>query len=144
MADSFIRKLLGIFNRAEPAQVAAAGSAPVNPSSDESDSGAGTIEERRASPRRWGNPVLVEITEVSSEKEPQRGWVMNRSSGGLGLSSTNPVTIGSLLRVRAVTAGQSTIWVQVQVMNSNESSGRWMLSCRYVETQSQESVSQFG
>jgi hypothetical protein len=143
MADSIIQRFLRKFARSAPPQVSTPAPAPPVAELEDYLSTAGTMTDRRSSVRRWGDPVQVAIAEVDSEKEPQRGWVMNRSTGGLGLSVSYPFPNRSLLEVRAVSAAETIPWVQVQVMNRNELSGRWMLSCRYVGTPAPEAVALF-
>src|SRR5207253_212568 len=56
--------------------------------------------ERRASVRRGGNPVSVLVTPTEHRTDPLSGWVLNRSSGGLGLLVDEALEIGTVVSVQ--------------------------------------------
>jgi hypothetical protein len=88
--------------------------------------------ERRHSPRRWGDPVQVLITDADQRTEPIRGWTLNRSAGGLGLSSPDAIPTGAVIKVRAALAPETVPWVDVEVRSCSALAGRWVLSCQFV------------
>jgi hypothetical protein len=96
--------------------------------------------ERRQSPRRYGDPIQVLIWDGRHGTEPLRGWIVDRSAGGLGISSPEPITNGSFLSIRCALATESIPWIVVVVKNSHSSAGRWMLSCNYVNAPAQEAL----
>ncbi|HLJ94953.1 MAG TPA: hypothetical protein VKU02_17390 [Gemmataceae bacterium] len=102
-----------------------------------------TFTERRQAPRRWGDPVQVLIWDEYTAGEPTRGWIMNRSTGGLGLSAARPSLEGALLNVRVAIAPDTVPWTRVQVKGCNPSTGRWILSCQFFETPSREVLLMF-
>ena len=59
-----------------------------------------SFTERRQAPRRWGDPVQVLIWDEYPATQPTRGWIMNRSTGGLGLSAAQSTLEGAILSVR--------------------------------------------
>jgi hypothetical protein len=90
------------------------------------------VEQRRA-PRRWGNPIQVQVRDGLPSTKPMQGWVMNRSAGGLGLSVAQPVTAGTFLSVRVALASESIPWVVVEVKACQPLAGRWLLCCQFVQ-----------
>jgi hypothetical protein len=99
--------------------------------------------ERRQAPRRWGDPVQVSIWDGNPANEPSRGWIVNRSPGGLGLSAAHPVPEGTFLNVRVAVAPDTVGWTQVQLRSCTPSTGRWILGCHFVETPPREVLLMF-
>jgi hypothetical protein len=89
--------------------------------------------ERRASPRRWGDPVEVFLWENRSGGEPERGWVLNRSQGGLGIRLGRTFAEGALLELRLATAPAAVPWILIEVKAVTPHTGRFLLHCRFVE-----------
>jgi len=102
-----------------------------------------SFTERRQTPRRWGDPVQVLIRDEYPANEPARGWIANRSTGGLGLSAPQPAVEGALLSVRTTTAPDTMPWTRVQVKGCNPSAGHWILNCQFVETPAREVLLMF-
>jgi hypothetical protein len=115
------------------------------PPADAFVSSASTLSftERRQSARRWGDPVQVSIGEEHPASEPTRGWIVNRSTGGLGLSAPLPALEGAILRVRITIAPDTIPWCPVQVRGCNPSAGRWILNCQFVEPPPREVLLMF-
>jgi hypothetical protein len=101
------------------------------------------VPERRQAPRRWGDPIQVLILDGLVREEPVRGWVVNRSSGGLGLSAAESFLEGTILNVRIAIAPESVPWVRVIVKGCQPQSGRWFLSCQFVEIPPKEILLMF-
>jgi hypothetical protein len=99
--------------------------------------------ERRQAPRRWGDPVQVSIWDGNPAMEPARGWIVNRSAGGLGVSAAQPVLEGTVLSVRVAVAPDSLGWTQLQVKSCVPSTGRWMLGCQFLQTPPREVLLMF-
>jgi hypothetical protein len=85
----------------------------------------------------------VFIRDEYSGTEPARGWIVNRSVNGLGLSSTQPVAEGSRLSVRIATAPDTAPWTQLQVKSCIPQTGRWILGGQFVEPPPQEVLLMF-
>jgi hypothetical protein len=100
--------------------------------------------ERRASPRRGGNLVPVVVDDGLPDGEPLRGWVLDRSAGGLGLLVPEALEIGTLVRVRPDRPDVASRWVQVRVIYCNPERIRWRVGCQFVEKLSGEVLSGFG
>jgi hypothetical protein len=102
-----------------------------------------TATERRQAPRRWGDPVQVSIWDGNPANEPARGWIANRSAGGLGLSAAQPFFEGTLLSVRVTVAPDTVGWTRLQVKSCIPATGRWILGCQFVETPPREVLLMF-
>lgn len=98
--------------------------------------------ERRATPRRKGNPVPVYMS--SGEGVTSRGWVVDRSLGGLRLMVDEARGPGTVLGVRPVKVHDDFPWVQVRVKNCYAERKSWNLNCQFMEKISGEDLQQFG
>jgi hypothetical protein len=75
--------------------------------------------------------------------EPVRGWIVNRSTGGLGLSASQPALEDSVLNVRVAVAPDAAPWTLVRVKSCIPATGRWILGCQFVETPPREVMLMF-
>jgi hypothetical protein len=133
--ETLTSKLFGIFDLLRRREVRAEHDLSTNASAVVSPP---PFSERRQSPRRWGDPIQVLIWDDNMVHEPARGWIVNRSIGGLGLSAVQPVLEGALLSVRVSIAPQTVPWTHLQVKSCIPSAGRWILGCQFVEPPPQE------
>jgi serine/threonine protein kinase len=101
-------------------------------------------EERRASPRRRGNLVSVLVADSLAQQEPIRGWVLDRSAGGLGLLVGEALEIGTLMRVRAERSDVAAQWVPVRIIHCRPERIRWRVGCQFVQKLGCEVLSTFG
>jgi hypothetical protein len=90
--------------------------------------------DRRASHRRQGGSVLVDITDGEHQTESTQGWVMDRSLGGLGIEVAAPQPTGALLLIRPASATALVPWTQVEVRGCRREGDRWQLGCQFVRT----------
>jgi hypothetical protein len=102
-----------------------------------------TGRERRTSLRRRKQQTVLIIDPARSE-DPQRGWLVDRSLGGLGLMVDHPVDEGTLLRVRATNAPARLPWVELHVKNCRAGENVYELGCQFVRTPSWEVLMTFG
>jgi hypothetical protein len=93
----------------------------------------GSATDRRSAPRRKGNSVDI-LLAPKPEAEPIRGWVVDRSVGGLCLQTEKPVPQGSVMQVRPRSAPDSTPWTAVEIKSCRPDSGEWEVGCRFVKT----------
>jgi hypothetical protein len=91
------------------------------------------FEDRRTSRRRVGNPISIYIADEMAVAEPIPGWVMDRSSTGLGLWVDEEEPVGTLLRVRPVKTKDPDWWTQVVVRHCRAESGRYVVGCQFVD-----------
>src|SRR5262249_282743 len=73
----------------------------------------GSASEQRTAYRRTGNPVEVVITWATGTRAEMRGWVVDRSVGGLGLCAPQEVASGTLLKVTPPNTSGMTLAVEV-------------------------------
>jgi hypothetical protein len=95
----------------------------------------GSAAERRSSPRRAGREIKVLVSDSQALAEPEPGFVVNRSLGGLRLSLAREVPEHSILSVRPADAQFDCPWLQVQVKHSVQmKDGNWEVGCEFVKT----------
>ncbi len=113
-------------------RVKAAGDTPEEPIHDPFDRG--SITEQRGTVRRKGNPVEVLVTDGEATAEPVRGWVVDRSMGGLCLMLDDEVAPGAALSLKPRNAPPATPWVQVEVRNCKRTKTAYEVGCRFPKT----------
>lgn len=88
--------------------------------------------ERRANPRRWGNPTQVYLT---SPRLPTRirGLVINRSDPGLAIFVNQQVQQGTKLSLRAVEAPDSVPSVEIDVKYCRKIERNYIIGCEAPE-----------
>lgn len=100
--------------------------------------------DRRHEVRRWGNPIEVWIQDPDSQT-PERGVVVNRSDGGLGVVVGSPLQTGKFLKIRAAAAPRDTDWILVEIRHCQPVSQKvWLVGCRYVGAPAWNAVTWLG
>jgi hypothetical protein len=94
----------------------------------------GSPLEKRGSARRRGSLVEVLVTDAGQVARPVRGWIHDRSMGGVCLMLDRSLTLSTVLNLRAANAPLSTPWVQVTVRNWRSWEGDWMHGCQFIKT----------
>jgi hypothetical protein len=94
----------------------------------------GSVMERRSALRRRGNPVAILISNAEAETPPDRGWVIDRSVGGLCLSVAQPFEPESIVSVRTANAPETCPWIQLHVRSCRQIGKEWELGCQFVRT----------
>ncbi|HLJ92303.1 MAG TPA: PilZ domain-containing protein [Gemmataceae bacterium] len=88
--------------------------------------------DRRTSVRRKGNPVgIVLLAGDGTNAEP--GLVLNRSKGGLCVTLSSPVAVGTTVQIRACQAPEDAPWVSIVVRHCVSKGKQWQLGCQFVE-----------
>jgi serine/threonine protein kinase len=117
---------------------------PVIPAPPAPEPGRPDFKERRKGTRRHGNPVSVQVMPLGGGHDPISGWVLNRSSGGLGLLLDEAVEIGTVVNVHPARFCATQFAVPVHVCSCNAERGSWRVGCRFVEPQSHAQLRLFG
>jgi hypothetical protein len=104
----------------------------------------GEEQERRASPRRRGNPVSVYVTDPERTGAEFQGWIVDRSSGGVRLLMDQSVLPGTVLNIRPMKCHPSFPWIAVEVKSCRPERNSWNLSCQFVEKLSWSELQLFG
>jgi hypothetical protein len=94
----------------------------------------GSAAERRIALRRGGNPTAILVTDAERKGEPIRGWVVDRSTGGMCLAITEQVQPGTILNVRAVNAPETASWIEMEVKSCRRETDSWELGCQFIKT----------
>jgi c-di-GMP-binding flagellar brake protein YcgR len=87
-------------------------------------------------------PVLV--TDALTRDEPLRGWVVDRSAGGLGILLSQALEIGTTVRVRPDRPDSLPRWVEVRIVQCRPERIRWRVGCQFVEAPSWALLRSFG
>ncbi len=127
--------LMGLFAALLGRQRAMAPSLERSPSSNTSSESSPVREERRASPRRYGDPVEVHLRSYEYLDPPcgRTGWVRDRSAGGLGLTTEKPLEVGSWLRVRPDFGSGRRLLGGCPCAPLPAPRRKWVLGCQFVE-----------
>lgn len=104
----------------------------------------GVTKDRRVAPRRRGNPVEVELLHDVPGSEPIRGYVYDRSIGGLGILVDNPIPAGTVLRVRPKQGAEGMLWTGITVRFCRQSVPQYELGCQFHRTPNWGLLLQFG
>jgi hypothetical protein len=102
------------------------------------------LPERRDSPRPWGPPVEVKVSDRLLSTRPRTGWVVNRSQTGVCLSFAEPIPLGTVLSIRASMAPESVPWTHVEVKHCEFKVNRWLIGGQFLEPIPQEVLCLFG
>jgi hypothetical protein len=124
--------------------VAGPAAAPAKPNRDNGFQIIPQSVEMRNANRRGGNAVAVFVADPQKTEEPQRGWVVDRSAGGLCIAVENPVDAGANLRVRVCNAPVTVPWAELEVKSCRKDGNHWEVGCQYVVTPSYNVLMLFG
>lgn len=103
-----------------------------------------TLGERRAAPRRGGNPVAVIVARMDQNADPLNGWVLNRSTGGLGILVEEPLEVGVLMQIRPANSTSTSTWVQVRVIHCTPERSSWCVGFQFTQKLSWGDLRLFG
>lgn len=91
----------------------------------------GSATEQRRTLRRGGNPVEVYVAPDQSNEPEWRAWVLDRSMGGLCLSTTEEFKPGAILRVMPINATTMTPWTDIEVSNCRRAKDGYEIGCKF-------------
>jgi hypothetical protein len=94
----------------------------------------GSATEQRRTYRRRGNAVAVLIRIPGSTRDPRRGHVLDRSTGGVRLAVEGMIREGTALELMPANAPALTPWVEVKVRRCGETPDGWEAGCEFVHT----------
>lgn len=103
---------------------------------------AGADKVRRQSAR---NKVLLKVSvrEMELPGDGARGWMLDRSRGGLCLLAPQGAIIGTVLHVRLAQAPGDADWTLVTVRHCQPSRGGWRIGCQYLSRPATEDLTAF-
>jgi hypothetical protein len=102
------------------------------------------MSEKRGAFRRRDNAVEVYVSDAERTTEPVRGWVIDRSTTGLGVILKKPASEGSVLTIRPAAAPRDVPWLQIEVRSCEARGKRWRLGCRFINSPSWSVLLMFG
>ncbi|MGL4553511.1 MAG: PilZ domain-containing protein [Gemmataceae bacterium] len=103
----------------------------------------GVTRERRGATRRKGNTVEV-ILSLGDDKPDFKGWVIDRSQGGLCILVEEPVPAATVLRVKPRAGGDKVAWAEVTVRSSRPEGHQHELGCQFHRPPTYHLLLQFG
>ena len=101
-------------------------------------------QNRRAYPRRRGNPTLVFLSAAAGLEIPQMGLVVDRSEGGLCLDVEDGLVVGTVVNLRMVEADEKLPWVPSEVRHCRQEENGWKVGCRFLQSLPNHVRAQFG
>jgi hypothetical protein len=90
--------------------------------------------DRRNHVRREGPPVRILISSPALQSGVDKGFVLDRSTGGLRIATQVAMVPGGTLQVRAHNAPDTTPWVTVIVRSCKSIGSRFELGCEFDQT----------
>jgi hypothetical protein len=103
----------------------------------------GVTRDRRAAPRRKGNPVEVQLDKGAGDKLII-GYVLNRSVGGLCLLLDEPLPEKALAKIRPKGGSELTPWTDVTVQYCRQDGIQYEAGCQFHHTPNWSLLLQFG
>lgn len=101
--------------------------------------------DRRASPRRPVNQVLIGISSALDDSQPFSGWVLDYSRGGLGVFVDKRIAVGTFLHIRPSNAPPgSANSKEMEVKNCQRYLDVWRLGCKLEDELTPEDLKRFG
>jgi hypothetical protein len=87
--------------------------------------------EKRAAPRRDGNPMPVLVRPKPASPEASEGTVLNRSRGGLLLSLAEPAPLGAAFLLRTSNMPDDLAWIEVEARNVRPKEDGYLVGCAF-------------
>jgi hypothetical protein len=104
----------------------------------------GAVGERRISARRKGGSVGVSVSTLWGRREPLRGYVLNRSLGGLALHLPKALPSRAGLMLRAEHAPLRVTDVHVEVRHCTRAGNGWLIGVSFLSTPPADVLLTFG
>ena len=124
--------------RLDPAKLAPAQPAPVNPLTEGKamnwDPPEQSYADRRGAVRREGQLVRVLVASPMFRNGADEGYVLDRSTGGIKLAMKTPVVVGGTLQVRAANAPDNVGFIAVIVRSCRENGDHFEVGCEFDKT----------
>lgn len=93
----------------------------------------GPSHEARSSVRRKGSVVRVVLADAKL-KQIGEGWVIDRSTGGLGLYMDEPLEVGTEISICPSDRQHDAPWVRVVVKSHHKEEDHWKVGCQFLRT----------
>lgn len=93
-----------------------------------------SFADRRTTVRREGPPVKILISSPAFKSGVDRGYVLDRSTGGLRVAMGVAMVPGSTMQVRAQNAPDTTPWVTVVIRSCRNTGKHYEIGCEFDKT----------
>ena len=93
----------------------------------------GDPRERRRHLHRRGKPIKAALSNPAGDQEPIPCWVTDRSRGGLGLITKQPLEIGARHEIRALQAPEGLPGVAIEVRTCRQKGRHWLIGCQFTD-----------
>jgi len=103
-----------------------------------------SARERRRIARRSGRPTPVLVVDLGFKVSSQRGFVMDRSTGGVRLALPTQVSNGTVIQVRPTNAPEDIPWVSAVVRNGRHIGDYYEVGCEFEKTPQWRELAQLG
>ena len=90
--------------------------------------------EQRSSFRRGGNTIGIDFMRPGQKDNPLHARLVDRSMGGICLSTHEAIPVGTVLSVRPANADQIVPWIEVEVCVCRPGEESFDVGCRFVKT----------
>jgi hypothetical protein len=117
---------------------------PAGPQASAIDLVPRALRDRRTGLRRKGNVVVVDLHDPVGKVQEQSGCVLDRSTGGVRLLVDHAVEVGTILRVRPRSSGQTLQWSEMTVRSCQPDSGSYQLGLQFIKTPGYDTLMMFG
>lgn len=104
----------------------------------------GSPSEQREHFRRNGNPTEVYFAFPGQKAKPLRGFVVDRSLGGVCMLCAEEVKEGTILAMLPVSAPEMTPWIDVKVCSCRLATDAYEVGCQWVKTPAWSILLMFG
>jgi hypothetical protein len=94
----------------------------------------GSPSEQRRSARRKGGVLEILVSDAQAQAEPSRGYILDRSLGGMRLCVKQRTLPGTIVTVRTADAPATVPWVEVEVRSCRQNPDGWELGVQFVRT----------
>ena len=81
--------------------------------------------------RRESSPVEILLADPADPKLSHAGTVINRSRGGLLISTERPTLPGEVILVRAINAPDTVEWVRIEIRHCRKKEGKFYLGSAF-------------
>ena len=102
----------------------------------------GVTQDRRKVPRRRGN--LIDVQLCRGDEAPIRGYVLDRSQGGLRVLLDQAVAEGKGWKIRPTTSDQTTPWTEVTIRSCRRQGAQYAVGCQFDQMPNWGLMLQFG
>jgi hypothetical protein len=104
----------------------------------------GSPSELRKTFRRDGNPTEVLVAFGPNKSRPGKGWVLDRSTGGLRMLVDQEFQQGAILSILPSSAPNMTPWTEIEVRSCRACPDGFELGCQFVKTPTWSVLLMFG